>query len=43
MGFMATIKAQQAMRAFDGEYILLGPDTKHNTEFTETDELLTGG
>lgn len=31
-------KAQQAMRAFDGEYILLGPDTKHNTEFTETDE-----
>lgn len=31
-------KAQQAMRAFDGEYILIGPDTKHNTEFTETDE-----
>lgn len=31
-------KAQQAMRAFDGEYFLIGPDTKHNTEFTETDE-----
>lgn len=31
-------KAQQAMRAFNGEYILIGPDTKHNTEFTETDE-----
>ena len=22
-------KAQQAMRAFDGEYFLIGPDTKH--------------
>ena len=31
-------KAQQAMRAFDGEYFLIGPDTKHNTDFTETDE-----
>ena len=31
-------KAQHAMRAFDGEYFLLGPDTRHNMEFTETDE-----
>ena len=31
-------KAQQAMNAYNGEYFLIGPDTKKNTEFTETDE-----
>ncbi|MBP3730445.1 MAG: alpha-glucan family phosphorylase, partial [Mailhella sp.] len=31
-------KAQHAVTAFHGEYFLLGPDTRHNTEFTETDE-----
>ncbi len=32
-------KAQHAARSFDGNYILIGPDTKQNTEFTETEEL----
>ncbi len=31
-------KAHLADQAFKGAYILLGPDTRHNTEFTETDE-----
>ncbi len=33
-------KARLADQAFNGEYILLGPDTKQNAEFTETDEPL---
>lgn len=33
-------KAQQVMNTCSSEYFLLGPDTKKNTEFTETDEPL---
>ena len=31
-------KARHAALSFNGDYFLLGPDTHHNTEFTETDE-----